>query len=92
MCALAHRPAARSRASLREMNARRFAISLAAAAVLTACSPTPARFLAPDATPTRAAKAAGPVAAGREVRYYVDSQGMLWDDRGTNLGRPAPDP
>jgi hypothetical protein len=70
------------------MDTQRLPISLAAVVLIAACSSTPARVLAPDPVPSFAARSVTPAAHEREVRYYTDSQGMLWDDRGRNLGRP----
>jgi hypothetical protein len=73
--------------------ARSLLIPIAAIAALAACTaPPPVRIATPSHEVARVV-VTSPVAAEREVRYFVDEQGMLWDDRGRNLGhRPVPSP
>lgn len=55
------------------------------------CSSAPERVALPveSAAPMKARESAPSIALEREVRYYVDEQGALWDDRGRKLDRAS---
>jgi hypothetical protein len=63
---------------------------LAFCAVIAGGCPSPAVKVAPAARGTWADTPARSMDVEREVRYYTDEQGMVWDDRGRNHGRRAP--
>lgn len=64
--------------------------TVAAVAVLAAsCAESPVR-VAPDALGPSwidAGTPAGTLHMEREIRYYKDEQGMVWDDRGRKVER-----
>ncbi len=61
-----------------------FLMTLAAIAAVVGCSPPNVRaeLSPPDPAVIDAGTPAASVAAKREVRYYVDETGAVWDDRG----------
>jgi hypothetical protein len=64
-------------------------LSTLAAAALLGCTSLPERIAAPPraAAPQVAYQPAPAIALEREIRYYFDEQGDLWDDRGRRLER-----
>ena len=73
---------------------RTLAVASCAVALLTlatGCAPVTVRWQSPTGvSPMEAGTPSGNVAArevsdGREVRYYRDESGAIWDDRGRKL-------
>ncbi len=64
---------------------------LASLAITGGCAAPPARDAATRATvpPRIDAERPPSLALEREVRYYLDEEGMVWDDRGRKLGPPS---
>lgn len=68
---------------------RAFALRAAAAAAVSGCAsapepvPVPAHYAVPATS-----RHTVPLPVEREVRYYTDEVGDVWDDRGRKLGRP----
>ena len=71
---------------------RRALACLAGFAIAGGCASPPAGNEAARATVQARNVAETPLPAAppaREARYYVDEQGMVWDDRGRKLGPKA---
>jgi hypothetical protein len=71
------------------LQAAAVAIAILGAAAVAGCADPPARSASParEAAPTGMRPAVPSVALEREIRYYRDEQGDLWDDRGRKLER-----
>lgn len=60
-----------------------FIMAATAAAALSGCmDPPPNRAAAPALGPGWVDAGTPPAVAEREIRYYKDEQGVIWDDRG----------
>jgi hypothetical protein len=61
-------------------------VSAVAATALPGCTSTPRVVTAPvEARPPAVARATPSIALEREIRYYRDEQGAVWDDRGRRV-------
>ena len=72
------------------MRARRIAMSAALTGIIGGCAPMAERGDFPPRAPIRmvGGTATPSIALEREVRYYVDEQGAIWDDTGRKQQRP----
>ena len=72
------------------MRARRIALSAVLGGIIGGCAPMAERGDFPAPAPNRmvGGTATPSIALEREVRYYVDEQGAIWDDSGRKQERP----
>ena len=57
-------------------------MAITAVAALSGCTEPPNRATAPSLGPGWVDAGTPPVVVEREIRYYRDEQGAIWDDRG----------